>query len=172
MTMATRIVVMKDGLIQQVDTPQNLYDYPVNLFVAGFIGTPQMNFVDCELEEDKGELYLNFGNSSVKLPAEKANDPMVRDYIGKEVIMGVRPECIHDDEASIAAMPGGVIEADVEVTELMGAEIYLYLSSEENSLVAKVSNRSKARAGDVIKVAIDATKIHLFDKDTERYIIH
>ena len=86
--------------------------------------------------------------------------------------MGIRPECIHDDEAALEAMPGGVIEADVEVTELMGSEIYLYLTSEENKFVAKVSNKSKARAGDVIKVALDATKIHLFDRDTERYIVH
>ena len=172
MTMATRIVVMKDGLIQQVDTPQMLYDEPINLFVAGFIGTPQMNFIECEVEEDAGDLYLNFGESSIKLPPEKSNNPLLRDYIGKEVIMGIRPECIHDDEDSIAAMPGGIIEADVEVTELMGSEIFLYLTSEENKFVAKVSNRSKARAGDVIKVALDASKIHVFDKDTERYIIH
>ena len=79
---------------------------------------------------------------------------------------------IHDDEAALEAMPGGVIEADVEVTELMGSEIYLYLTSEENKFVAKVSNKSKARAGDVIKVALDATKIHLFDRDTERFIVH
>ncbi|MGM9636181.1 MAG: ABC transporter ATP-binding protein [Candidatus Avispirillum sp.] len=172
MTMATRIVVMKDGLIQQVDTPQNLYDMPINLFVAGFIGTPQMNFVDCELEEDHGEMFLNFGNSSVKLPPEKANNPILKDYVGKEVVMGVRPECIHDDQEVIDAMPGSVIECDVEVTELMGAEIYLYLECDQQKFTAKVSNRSKARAGDVIKVAIDASKIHLFDKDTERFIIH
>ena len=172
MTMATRIVVMKDGLIQQVDTPQNLYDMPINLFVAGFIGTPQMNFVDCELEEDHGEMFLNFGTSSVKLPPETANNPILKDYVGKEVVMGVRPECIHDDQKTIDAMPGSVIECDVEVTELMGAEIYLYLECDQQKFTAKVSNRSKARAGDVIKVAIDASKIHLFDKDTERFIIH
>ncbi len=172
MTMATRIVVMKDGLIQQVDTPQNLYDSPCNLFVAGFIGTPQMNFVECELEEDHGDMFLNFGNSSIKLPPEKANNPILKDYVGKEVIMGVRPECIHDDQEVIDSMPGSIIECDVEVTELMGAEIYLYLVCENQKFTAKVSNRSKARAGDVIKVAIDASKIHLFDKDTERFIIH
>ena len=163
---------MKDGEIQQVDTPQNLYDMPINLFVAGFIGTPQMNFVDCELEEDHGEMFLNFGNSSVKLPPEKANNPILKDYVGKEVVMGVRPECIHDDQKTIDAMPGSVIECDVEVTELMGAEIYLYLKVGETNLIARVSPRSTSRAGDEIKVAFDTSRIHIFDKDTERCIVH
>ncbi len=172
MTMATRIVVMKDGLIQQVDTPQNLYDSPVNLFVAGFIGTPQMNFINCMLEEKNNSLYLEFGESSVKLPPEKANNPMLKDYIGKEVIMGIRPECIHDEDNYLNAMPESVIETDVEVTELMGAEIYLYLACGEQKMTARVSSRSTARAGDVIKVALDTSRVHLFDKDTERFIIH
>jgi len=172
MTMATRIVVMKDGLIQQVDTPQNLYDLPVNLFVAGFIGTPQMNFVNCVLEQKGEDIYATFGVNSLKLPAEKANDPAVKDYIGKDVVMGIRPECIHDEPMYLSSMPDSVIETDVEVTELMGAEIYLYLVAEEQNLIARVSSRSTARAGDVIKVAIDMSRVHLFDKDTERYIVH
>jgi len=172
MTMATRIVVMKDGLIQQVDTPQNLYDLPVNLFVAGFIGTPQMNFVNCTLEKKGEDVYAVFGTASVKLPAEKANDPNVKDYIGKDVVMGIRPEAIHDEPMYLSSMPDSVIETDVEVTELMGAEIYLYLVCEEQNLIARVSSRSTARAGDVIKVAIDMSRVHLFDKDTERYIVH
>ena len=172
MTMATRIVVMKDGLIQQADTPQNLYDYPINLFVAGFIGSPQMNFVECVLEEKGNGLYLTFGENSVKLPADKANNPALKDYIDKEVIMGIRPEDIYDGASYVESMPDSVIETDVEVTELMGAEIYLYLRTGEESFIARVDNKSKARAGDVIKVALDASKIHIFDRDTERYIIH
>ena len=172
MTMATRIVVMKDGLIQQADTPQNLYDYPNNLFVAGFIGSPQMNFVECVLEEKGNGLYLTFGENSVKLPADKANNPALKDYIDKEVIMGIRPEDIYDGASYVESMPDSVIETDVEVTELMGAEIYLYLRTGEESFIARVDNKSKARAGDVIKVALDASKIHIFDRDTERYIIH
>ena len=172
MTMATRIVVMKDGLIQQVDTPQNLYDYPVNLFVAGFIGTPMMNFINCVLEKKGEDLYITFGSNSLKLPAEKASNPVLKDYIGKEIVAGIRPECIHDDAATIRAMSDSVIETDVEVTELMGAEIYLYLVAEETSLTARVSARSTARAGDIINVAFDMSRVHLFDKDTERYIIH
>ncbi len=172
MTMATRIVVMKDGLIQQADTPQNLYDYPINLFVAGFIGSPQMNFVECVLEEKGNGLYLTFGENSVKLPADKANNPALKDYIDKEVIMGIRPEDIYDGASYVESMPDSVIETDVEVTELMGAEIYLYLRTGEESFIARVDNKSKARAGDVIKVALVASKIHIFDRDTERYIIH
>ena len=171
MTMATRIVVMKDGLIQQVDTPQNLYDNPVNLFVAGFIGTPQMNFLNCTLEKQGSDVYVKFGADSLKLPAEKVTDTVL-EYIGKEVGMGIRPECIHDEPMYLSSMPESVIETDVEVTELMGAEIYLYLVAEEQNMIARVSSRSKARAGDVIKVAIDMSRVHLFDKETERYIVH
>ena len=172
MTMATRIVVMKDGLIQQVDTPQNLYDKPVNLFVAGFIGTPQMNFLNGSLEQKGNDIYLNIGDTALKLPAEKASDPILKDYIGKDVIAGIRPECIHDESQFIEAMPESVVETDVEVTELMGAEIYLYINFEEQNMIARVSSRSTARAGDKIKVALDMSRVHLFDKDTERYIIH
>ena len=179
MTMATRIVVMKDGLIQQVDTPQNLYDYPVNLFVAGFIGTPQMNFITSKLIEENGDLFLTFGTSKIKVPAEKANEPALKEYIGQEVILGIRPECLHDDPAHVAAMPDSIIETTVEVTELMGAEIYLYLSFEGQedatngkNIIARVSSRSTSRAGDQIKIALEANRMHIFDKDTERCIVH
>ena len=172
MTMATRIVVMKDGLIQQVDTPQVLYDSPCNLFVAGFIGTPQMNFINCVLERKGEDAYLTYGENSIKLPAEKGNHPDLKDYFGQEVIAGVRPEAIRDEAAFLEQYPDCVINTDVEVTELMGAEIYLYLVSEEQNLIARVSPTSTARAGDTLKVAVDPTKIHIFDKDTERCIIH
>ncbi len=172
MTMATRIVVMKDGLIQQVDTPQNLYDMPVNIFVAGFIGTPQMNFIDGALEQRGSDVYLTFGENAVKLPADKASAPIVKDYIGKEVIAGIRPENIHDDEASLQNYADAVVETKVEVSELMGSEIHLYLSSGEQNFIARVSPRSKARPGDTVKIALETSRLHLFDKDTERYIIH
>ena len=179
MTMATRIVVMKDGLIQQVDTPQNLYDYPVNLFVAGFIGTPQMNFISCKLEKKDTDLYVTFGKNSIKVPADKANNPALKEYIGQNVIIGVRPECIHDDPAHLASMPDSVMNVTVDVTELMGAEIYLYLSfdgqedaTNGKNIIARVSARSTARAGDSIQIAVDASRMHIFDQDTERCIVH
>ena len=187
MTMATRIVVMKDGFIQQVDTPQNLYDKPVNTFVAGFIGTPQMNFVICTLEKREDGAYIAFGPNAIRLPAEKSNDPALEPYFGKEIVAGIRPELIHDEPIYLASMSDNVIEANVDVTELMGAEIYLYLAIDgveaynveaskgenvKNDVIARVSSRSSARAGDRIQVAIDSSRIHLFDKDTQQFIIH
>ncbi|MDD7676582.1 MAG: TOBE domain-containing protein, partial [Eubacteriales bacterium] len=172
MTMGTRIVVMKDGFIQQVDAPQKLYDYPANLFVAGFIGTPQMNFITGTLEKKGEDVYFNFESCSIKLPAEKANNPALKDYIGQEVVMGIRPECIHDEPVHIATFADSVVETYVDVTELMGAEIYLYITIGETNLIARVSSRSTSRAGDTIKVAFDTSRIHIFDKDTERCIVH
>ena len=173
MTMATRIVVMKDGLIQQVDTPQNLYDSPCNIFVAGFIGTPQMNFINGVLKKVGEDVFFNFEGVSIKLPAEKANAPELADYIGQEVIVGLRPEAISDEASAVEANPDTSFNVNVEVTELMGAEIYLYLTvGEETRLIARVSSRSQSRAGQNIKVAFDMSRLHIFDKDTERCIIH
>ncbi len=180
MTMATRIVVMKDGFIQQVDTPQNLYDLPVNKFVAGFIGTPQMNFIDCVLEKKGDDLFLNFADNTLKLPEDKANNPALKEYIGQTVILGIRPENISDNEETVAKCPDTSIECTVDVTELMGAEIYLYLAfngkedviEEGKNVIARVSARSSSRTGDKIKVAFDMTRSHIFDKDTEKCICH
>ena len=173
MTMATRIVVMKDGIIQQVDAPQNLYDYPVNIFVAGFIGTPQMNFINGKLTKKGEDFYFEFEDKSLKRPAEKANNPDLKDYIGQEVVAGLRPEAIHDEPMYLSTLQDSIIDTYVDVTELMGAEIYLYLHvGEETNLIARVSPRSTSRAGDTIKVAFDLSRLHIFDKDTERCIIH
>ena len=177
MTMASRIVVMKDGLIQQVDTPQNLYDYPVNTFVAGFIGTPQMNFINAKLLKKDNDLYVSFGENELKLPPEKANNPALKEYIGHEVVLGLRPECIHDEPMYLSSMPENVIDVDIDVTELMGSEIFLYLrfkgqDEDTGNLIARVSPRSTSRAGDTVKVAIDTSRLHIFDIDTERCIVH
>ncbi len=177
MTMATRIVVMKDGLIQQVDTPQTLYDYPCNIFVAGFIGTPQMNFINGTLVRKEEGVYFEFQNVSLKLPEEKANAEELAEYIGKEVVVGLRPEAISDDAAAVAANPEYSFDVNVDVTELMGAEIYLYISvgdpeDEPTALIARVSSRSQSRAGDKIQVAVDMSRLHIFDKDTEVCILH
>ena len=179
MTMATRIVVMKDGFIQQVDTPQNLYDYPVNLFVAGFIGTPQMNFVTCKLEKKADGVYVSWGDTCLKLPEDKANNEELKEYFGQEVILGIRPECLDDDAEAVAAAGENTINCTVDVTELMGAEIYLYLGFEGQedatkgkNIIARVSARSASRSGDQIKVAVDMSRIHIFDKDTEKCICH
>jgi len=177
--MATRIVVMRDGLIQQVDTPQNLYDYPCNLFVAGFIGTPQMNFITGKLVKHDNDLYATFGTTELKLPAEKSNNPDLKEYIGQEVIFGIRPEAIHDEPMYLQTMSDTTMKVNVDVTELMGAEIYLYLgfdgmedATNDKNIIARVSSRSRAQAGDNITVAIDTSRIHIFDKDTEKCICH
>ncbi|MBO4770730.1 MAG: sn-glycerol-3-phosphate ABC transporter ATP-binding protein UgpC [Clostridia bacterium] len=178
MTMATRIVVMKDGLIQQVDTPQRLYDLPANIFVAGFIGTPQMNFIDAYLQKSGDDLYLEFGSSKITLPAEASKDESLREYVGKEVIAGLRPECLRVDSESMEKAGSNVIKAHVDVTELMGAEIYLYLSTEgldvegKQNLIARVSPDCPYRNEDDIKIAVDVNRLHIFDKDTEKCIIH
>ena len=172
MTMATRIVVMKDGLIQQVDTPQNLYDSPVNMFVAGFIGTPQMNFIDGTLVQKGEEVYFEFEGNSIKVPECKAKNPALAEYIGKEVYIGIRPENIHDEEAQLNNEENSVIEAFVEVTELMGAEIYLHLTVGETNLTARVSPRSTSHAGENTKIALETARMHIFDKDTEKCIVH
>ena len=177
MTMGTRIVVIKSGLIQQVDTPNNLYLYPCNLFVAGFIGSPQMNFIEAKLLKE-GENYLvEFGSEDTKtragvkykiqLPASKNKDNCLEAYAGKEVIMGIRPENVHNEEDLIEIHKDGIVEADVEVTELMGAETYLYMNCEGQSINARVSPTNTARPGDKIKIAFETAKIHLFDKETE-----
>ena len=172
MTMGTRIVVMKDGVIQQVDTPANLYNFPCNAFVAGFIGSPQMNFVDATLEERDGAVYAKFGTAEVKLPEGKANKPELKEYIGKEVMLGIRPEDLHDDPAMVSANSDSVVDAYVDVTEMMGAETYLYLKIADTPFVARVNQRSNAKLGDEIKVAFDMNKLHIFDKETELAILH
>ena len=182
MTMADRIVVMKDGFIQQVDSPQQLYLYPCNLFVAGFIGSPQMNFIESKLVKIDGKYTVEFGSEDTKesrgrkfyveLPESKVDEQVLAPYLNQEIIMGVRPESIHDEEMFLSTAKTGIIETTVDVTELMGAEIYLYLNCEGSNLTARVSPRSTARPQDVIKCAIDANRIHLFDKDTEKTIVN
>ncbi len=177
MTMGTRIVVMKNGLIQQVDTPQKLYLEPCNLFVAGFIGSPQMNFIDSVILYENGSYYAEFGSEDtktragvkykIKLPESKNANDCLKDYVGKEVIMGIRPEHVHNEPEIIAEHPDSIVEANVEVTELMGAETYLYMNCEFQAINARVAPTSTARPGDKIKIAFEEDKIHLFDKDTE-----
>jgi len=172
MTMGTRIVVMKDGFIQQVDTPQNLYDRPCNLFVAGFMGSPAMNFVDVKLKENAGSLYAEFGGTALKIPAAKAAREELKAYINKDVIMGIRPECLHDEDMYLERFPDSIIESVVDVTELMGNETYLYLNSDSFDFTARVSPRSTTKSGDIVKIAADMARAHFFDKDTEQTIIN
>lgn len=170
MTMGDRIVVMKDGFIQQVDTPQNLYDNPCNTFVAGFIGSPQMNFLDGVLLKDEGGYLVEIDNQRLKLPKTREAGELAG-MVGKQVILGIRPEDIHDGAEQA---PGGAtvkIETMVEVSELMGSEVYLYLDFAGNKMTARVSPKTQAKIGNAITVALDMTKIHLFSKETEKAVL-
>ncbi len=171
MTMGSRIAVMKDGYLQQCASPTELYDEPVNVFVAGFIGSPQMNFLNVTVEKTDVGVVLKGADFSIALPEGKVK-PELEAYYGKEVVMGIRPESIFDDEAHISSTPDSVVDVDVDFTEMMGAETYLYLKLAGAPVIARVNRRTTAKAGDKIQVAIDANKIHLFDKETEKAIIH
>jgi multiple sugar transport system ATP-binding protein len=170
MTLGTRIVVMKDGVIQQVDTPQNLYDKPCNLFVAGFMGSPQMNFINATVDVEGDVASLKFAGKSVPLPPAKSKKLIDGGYAGKVVTFGIRPEDVYDSEMYIEASPQSVFESTVKVYELLGAEVYLYFDLEEFPITARVDPRTTARPGDTVKFAFDVEKIHVFDKDTEMII--
>lgn len=173
MTMGTRIVVMKDGLVQQVDTPQNLFDTPCNMFVASFIGTPQMNLFDAKLERKGKNLVVTFGDNVIEIPESKSKKLTDEAYIGKNVYFGVRPEDIHDEEIFISSSPKTVISAEVDVIEKLGNETMMYtkVSGKEDYTVARVDARTQAATGETIKLAIDANHIHLFDAETELSIL-
>jgi multiple sugar transport system ATP-binding protein len=170
MTLGTRIVVMKDGVAMQVDSPVNLYNKPQNLFVAGFIGSPQMNLLEATVEERGADVFLLLGDYTIKLPEGKAKAVREGGYNGKTVVMGIRPEDLKDEEMFLAQFPDATVKTDVEVTELLGAEVYLYLTCAGQQLVARVNPRSTAKSGDVITMALDTNRIHVFDKDTEQVI--
>jgi len=170
MTLGTRIVVMKDGVIQQVDTPQNLYEKPCNLFVAGFMGSPQMNFLDATVKVVGDVANLEIAGKSIPLPASKSKKLIDGGYNGKVVTFGIRPEDVKEDELSISTFSSSVFEATIKVYELLGAEVYLYFDLDEFPITARVESRTTARPGDKIKFAFDVNKIHVFDKSTEKVI--
>ena len=170
LTLGTRIVVMKDGVVQQVDSPLDLYMRPNNLFVAGFIGSPQMNFINCKAVKDGSDVKLEFGSHSVKLPEGKAEKIVEGGYIGKDVVLGIRPEDIKDEEMFISNSPDTTLEATVKVYEMLGAEVFLYFTVETFDITVRVNPRTTARPGDTIKIALDGSKIHLFDKETQETI--
>src|SRR5688572_9234277 len=168
MTMATRIAVMKDGVLQQLDSPQNLYDHPNNIFVAGFIGSPAMNFFPGKLRKDGGKLVVDAGDFVVAIPRKLVKP--YEAYEGKDIIFGIRPENIHDAEYVPTNIDAEKVAVKVDVTELMGNEIFLYLVSGKNTFVARVDPRSKLRVGEQATVAFDMDNVHIFDAATEEAI--
>jgi multiple sugar transport system ATP-binding protein len=165
MTMASRIAVINKGQLQQLDTPQNLYDYPNNLFVAGFIGSPAMNFFPAKLVKEGGKVVVDTSDFKVQIPDAFAKPYQNMD--GKNVIFGIRPENIHDPEFAPQNIHGEKVSTKVDVTELMGNETLLYLVSGKNTFVGRVDPRSKLRVGDVSSVIFDMEKFHIFDAETE-----
>jgi multiple sugar transport system ATP-binding protein len=165
MTMGSRICVLKDGLMQQIDTPGNLYDKPDNIFVAGFIGSPAMNFFDVTLVEQDGSVYADGGTFRLKLPPEKAQ--AAKPYVGKAVVFGTRPEDIHDREFAPPGIRTEPMTTTVDVTELMGNEVLTYLLIGQKQFIARMDPRTSARVGKQMDVVVNMDNIHLFDHDSE-----
>jgi multiple sugar transport system ATP-binding protein len=169
MTMASRIAVIDSGLLQQLDTPQNLYDSPANVFVAGFIGSPAMNFFNAKVDRSDGKLYVNAESFKVPIP-ENRND-VYGPFVGKDVIFGIRPENIHDPTFAPPSIQAAPVEVKVDVTELMGNEIFVYLISGDTSFVGRVDPRTKFHMGDQAQVVFNMDNMHLFRKDDNQEAI-
>lgn len=167
MTLGTRIVVMKDGVVQQIDTPSNLYNGPKNLFVAGFIGSPQMNFFDADCVVENGEAFLMIGTNKIHLTPSKSKALVDGGYDGRTVVMGIRPEDIGEE---VKCKNPNFMNAIVKVYELLGAQVQLYAECEGIQLTACVDSMTNAKAGTEVRFALNTDKIHIFDKETEQVI--
>ena len=168
MTMATRIAVMNKGVLQQLDTPQSLYDRPSNLFVAGFIGSPAMNFFKSKLVKGDGKLFVDGGSFKVEVPSSRYN--VYNNYVDKSIIFGIRPEDIRDPHFAAPGIFAQPVEGLIDVTELMGNEVFLYVATGDHSYVARVDPRTSARMGDRMQVVFNMDNMHLFDPETEQAI--
>lgn len=168
MTMGTRLVILKDGEIQQIDTPQKLYDHPKNQFVASFIGSPSMNFIDATIVDEDDILYLDAGSFTVKIPMEFKD--LLAEYVKKDVIFGIRPEDIYDVNSAPSEIKTNTIEAKIELIEPLGSEILLHLKKADKEIIAKMDARTKLRSNENMYIALDTTKMHIFDKKNGKTI--
>jgi multiple sugar transport system ATP-binding protein len=168
MTMGTRIAVINAGVLQQVDTPHNLYQSPANIFVAGFIGSPAMNFFDARLVEQDGKIAAETSDFVVSIP--ESRQEVYRPHLGREVVLGIRPEDIHDPEFAPPAIHAAHVTARVAVTELMGNEVVVYLDTARHEFLGRFDPRTKARVGQEMTVAFNMGNMHVFDKATEQAI--
>ncbi|MFW5892644.1 MAG: ABC transporter ATP-binding protein [Bacillota bacterium] len=164
MTMADRIVIMNDGYIQQVGVPKEIYDYPNNVFVGGFIGTPAMNFVHGKLKDDG---FFESENVRVKVPQGKLKVLKDKGYEGQPLIMGIRPEDIHDENIVLETYKDSHVKLKVEVSELLGAETNIYAKIGDKEIVARVTARDDIKMGDELELAFDMNKVHFFDPESE-----
>ena len=173
MTMGDRIVVMKDGVVQQINKPKVLYDNPVNKFVASFIGSPQMNFMDAEILKEGDDIVASLSGKDVKfvIPKGKAAFLEEKGYVGKTIIVGIRPEDIHKEKVFLDLSENNQFKADVVIRELMGAEIYAYINFQGSELIAKFDGRSDIMPGQTLDLALDMNRMHFFDKETEENIL-
>ncbi len=168
MTMGTRIAVMKDGILKQVDTPQKLYDHPDNMFVAGFIGSPAMNFFETKLSGTAEEMYVEGPGFKLRVPPDKTK--ALKGHLGKEVVFGIRPEDIHDRDFAPPGITAEPVTTMVDVTELMGSEVYVYLLSDSKSFIGRFAPRTSARVGKQIDAGFDMGNVHFFDRSSEKTI--
>jgi len=168
MTMGTRIAVQKDGVLQQLGAPQELYNYPANLFVAGFIGSPAMDFFDVTLVSEDGDLYVDGGTFRLKVPEGRSQ--ALLPYKGRKVIFGIRPDDVHDPQFTPPNITAGKIKAQVDVTEMMGNEVFVHLLTGERSFVGRFDPRTGVRVGDTIEAVLNMDNVHAFDPQTEKAI--
>jgi len=168
MTMGDRIAVMNHGVVQQCDTPLNLYNHPANMFVAGFIGSPAMNFVPVDIVSRDGVLVADSGHFQVELPPTQAE--RARDYVGKKCVFGIRPEDIYDRNLAglVQPTPGNTIKVGVDVIEPLGNDVEMYLTSGDRQLIAMIDSKTRAQVGETMEVILDLDKSHLFDPETEK----
>ncbi len=167
MTMGDRIVVMKEGIIQQIATPREIYESPANLFVAGFIGSPQMNFIDVVIKNDDGCQAI-FGDIKISLPEEKSKKLKEGGYIGKTVILGIRPEDVYEAYKFTGQANHCKFEAQVDLVEMVGAESFLYLKIAENKIIIRVNSKDNYYGN--TEFLFDASRIHLFDNESRNAI--
>ncbi len=165
MTMGDRIVVMKDGVIQQIDSPLNLYDHPANQFVAGFIGSPSMNFLAGHVDEANGLRFAESGGG-VELSVPDSHTELLKDYVGKEVVMGIRPEALYVSGDPAMTTPGIPVSLKLDVLEPMGNEIIVYAHTGANDVVARVSPQALPEPGETVALTMDTSKLHFFDHVT------
>jgi multiple sugar transport system ATP-binding protein len=168
MTMASRIAVINNGILQQIDTPQVLYDTPNNLFVAGFIGSPSMNFFPAKIKKDGDKLLVESSTFTIEIPSERKEVYMP--YVDKTVTFGIRPEDIHNPEFAPPSIDAQPMECVVDVTELMGNEIFVYLKTGEQVFIARVDPRSKYKVNDKVQVVLNMNNMHIFDQETEQAV--
>lgn len=169
MTMGSRIAVLRDGRLQQLDSPQALYEKPANMFVAGFIGSPAMNFFDAVLRGSPEAITVDAGSFTLELPPDKRQQ--AADYLDKEVVLGIRPEDLHSQAYARPEVTTAPLVARVDMTELMGNEIYVYLLTGETRFVARVDSRTEVRQGMDLELVVNMDNVHLFDPTTELAIL-